>query len=518
MPVARRVNDAPALAQASSRNAPFRSSIWFSVLLTALVSLWPAVLNGGPIWMPDTPSYMRAADAAYAKFFDVRTDWSAKSEWQTKHEYTLAAPTTSGPPPSSEPAVTLKGRSIYYGALLYAADLAGSLWWVLLVQATLVGLCITLSVRTLRRALGHGTSDSSALTVGLGLAFATPLGFFVSYLMPDIFGGLALLSMMNLLFLSKQLSRRAQAFFLAVLAYALLSHNLNMMLAGLLLLGLLTTRVLWRRELATPAILSVAACLALGFAGQTAFDWTVKRLTGAAPIRPPFVAMRLIADGPGIEYLKDHCDRRPFIYCRINIDQQPYSDTLLWSLDPQRSLFRGLSYADQRTAASQQTPFVLAVLADRPLAVISALSVDVVEQIFRFDLRGFNYSIGMRERYASAVPNRLLKEMRSTRAYQEKMIVRPTELLTALITLLSLVAIVLFLVRSRHISELGHIRAACFFILLAVSLNAALSGALSGAKGRYQMRLIWILPLIAAGIVAGRFNVSAGVGARERIN
>ena len=38
--------------------------------------------------------------------------------------------------------------------------------------------------------------------------------------------------------------------------------------------------------------------------------------------------------------------------------------------------------------------------------------------------------------------------------------------------------------------------------LAGLALNAAICGALSGPKGRYEMRVIWILPLIAGAIAS----------------
>lgn len=476
------------------------------MVVTALVSLWPALLNGGPIWMPDTPSYMRAADAGYARLVGVSTDWSAKAQ-HLRDPGVVPAPeaggTAVGRAMPAEPPVTLKGRSVYYGALLYAADLAGSLWWALLVQALLAALCITVTLSALGQAVGDGARSPPALLVGLGLAIATPLGFFVSYLMPDIFGGLALLAMMNLLFLGKQLSRRARIFLVAVLAYALLSHNLNLTLALLLLIGVVAIRLTRSRGLDVRSMAAVAGCVLVGFAGQAAFDLTVKRLTGAAPVRPPFLAMRLIADGPGLAYLAENCRERPFVYCRLDTTSLPHSDTLLWSADPERSLFRGLSYAEQRAAAAQQTEFALAVLQDRPLEVVGALSLDVLEQLFRFDMRGFSYSSEVRQRYADSVPERLFDNIRQSRAFNGTLVLRPTELLAAITTAVSLLLIGGFLYRTRNRPDFASIRAACLFILAAIALNAALCGALSGPKGRYQMRLIWIVPLVAAGLMAG---------------
>lgn len=478
------------------------------IILLALVGLWPAVLNGGPLWMPDTPSYLRAADSAGAKLFGTATDWSV--EYQKLYSGASEAPgnAAAAAMPSLGGAaegipVTLKGRSIYYGVVLYAADLAGSLWLVVLLQAVLAAVCIHLTLKALWHAGRSRDRAPPVLLVGLVIALVTPLGFFAGYLMPDIFAGFALLAMMNLLFLWPQQSRGARLFFLALLAFAVLSHNAILTLAVLLLAAVLLFRLLLRQPIGQSAILGVAGCIAVGLAGQAAFDTAVHRLTGAPPVRPPFIAMRLIADGPGLAYLDEHCDERPFLYCRVNRSAAAHSDTLLWSLDPQLSLFRGLSYSEQRRSAAEQNRFVLAVLAERPAAVIEALARDSVEQLFQFDLVAFNYSQGNLERYASAVPARLQEEIAQTRAFSRTLPVRPTEIATAALTFVSVVVLVLFLVRYRKDPTLGQLRGAILFILLAVALNAAISGALSGPKGRYQMRLIWIVPLIAAAALPG---------------
>ena len=66
--------------------------------------------------------------------------------------------------------------------------------------------------------------------------------------------------------------------------------------------------------------------------------------------------------------------------------------------------------------------------------MLAGRTVDVAEQLFRFDLAGFNYGQGNRERFSSAVPERLLQDMRSSRAWNGTLALRPTEILTALAT------------------------------------------------------------------------------------
>jgi hypothetical protein len=69
-------------------------------------------------------------------------------------------------------------------------------------------------------------------------------------------------------------------------------------------------------------------------------------------------------------------------------------------------------------------------------------------------------------------------------------------MLTALAAALSIVLLAGFLVVDRD-SERASLRAYCLSILAGILINAALCGALSGPKGRYETRLIWVLPVVA---------------------
>ena len=79
-----------------------------------------------------------------------------------------------------------------------------------------------------------------------------------------------------------------------------------------------------------------AGMLAVGVAGEAAFSAAVARVTGFAPVRPPFLSARLVEDGPGLDYLRAHCagGGASFALCRYR-DRLPLaSDIFLWSGAP----------------------------------------------------------------------------------------------------------------------------------------------------------------------------------------
>jgi hypothetical protein len=282
-----------------------------------------------------------------------------------------------------------------------------------------------------------------------------------------------------------------------VLAYSVLAHSTNLMLCVALLVVCAAWRA-WRKDSVNPqALIGVAACVLVGFLGQLAFNQAVKATTGHPPVRPPFIAMRLIADGPGYAYLQKHCPDERIIYCRALSHPRLPSDTLLWSSDPKTSLFRGLTPDEQRASAAEQKKFAAAVIAERPLDVIAAAARNSAVQLLSLDLVNFNYSDENRERFEKTIPAQSLNAMKQTRAYNGRM---PTALAAAGTALLSVasLAFLLPLVARNGKAERQPLRGYCLCIVAAILINAAICGALSGPKGRYQMRLIWILPVVAA--------------------
>jgi hypothetical protein len=178
----------------------------------------------------------------------------------------------------------------------------------------------------------------------------------------------------------------------------------------------------------------------------------------------------------------------------------PQSDTLLWSEDGRFTLFRGLSPDEQRVSAAQQWRFVLAVVTSRPVEVMAEVASNTVEQLLNLDLGTFNYSEGNRERYERTIPPSLLQQMKTTRAYAGSMPVDIIETTTALLSIVSLLLLVVILLRTGSVPQ--QLRDYSLCIVLALLLNAGICGALSGPKGRYQLRLIWVLPVVASSIAS----------------
>jgi hypothetical protein len=257
---------------------------------------------------------------------------------------------------------------------------------------------------------------------------------------------------------------------------------------------------------------TIFGTLCLAFAGQAMFNMAVARATGEAPVRPPFVAARIIHDGPGYRYLKEHCPQPDLIFCRAAEFEVRHSDLLLWSPDPKVGIFQALPPDQQRLTAAQEMGFVLAVAADRPLDLAASSLRSWLDQLLFLRLVEFNYSSANQDYLSRKLPPPVLEQARATEAFQGTMPVRAVEYATMLLALLSTAAILWLIATSiRAENRVTPIAGFLIFIMLGILVNAAVCGMASMPAGRYEMRLIWILPLTAigaAGLAFARPGVS----------
>lgn len=491
-----------------------------AALAIALALLWPAFVNGEPFYMPDTPSYLRGADGAIHEVTGATSLWSAELQkrFQSAEASQRAAvsdiPNSSAPgnggaaPAQAEPEVVLKGRSIYYGAFLWAAQWLGNFWAMALFQALLCAVAMMLTLTQVRKAYGRKTEPGTLVGAGLAMAVLTPVGFFASYLLPDVLGGLAILAVGHLCFFWNSSGRGARIFWFLLLAFAVVSHAANIMLVGALAV-IAALAMCLRAPTSKPGLAVVAGALVIAVCSQLLFAWGVTHATGRPPVRPPFLAARIIEDGPGYEYLRKHCPEVRLIYCRTLAFPQRQSDTLLWSANPSEGIFQALEPAEERRAAAEQNRFVFAVVKERPLDILGSSVRAFFGQLGYFSLESFNYTRANIYYFERKIPPPFIDHAKGSRAYQDRMPVAFTEWATILTVIASLVAIAWALAASLR-RERRLTRATSFILLLlaGVLVNAAICGALSTPRGRYQMRLIWVLPLAA--LATSRIRVGEG--------
>ena len=444
-------------------------------LLAALAFLWPALVNGMPFLFYDTPGYLGGANALAHGLFGAPLDWKA--------------------------APVMLGRSIYYGSFLYGSLAVAGFWPAAILQAALAGVCVVTFLRYFLPMRASGVILGAAIA-GLVLLACTTLPFFATFMMPDLFSGLALLGATALLLFWKRDGWRRRSFWIGVTAAAALFHPTNVPI----LLSVVVVCILFNFILEVPRPWLSAAIVLLaastGIAGEAVFSAGVDHAMGQPPIRPPFVTARLTADGPGTRYLHDTCPKNGFLLCRY-VSRLPLpSDYFLWSKSSADGVFRAIPPAQRRQLAAEETRFVIATLLHLPGQTISKFFEGAYKQMNRTGLNEFNYGWIERNFFKNNLPPDVYDQTTSTRAFILKVPAYEIARFTREIAILSFF-ICLWTMFDRRIPK--PLRMAVAMILCGIIVNAFLCGGLSGAHDRYQARVIWLVPWIAYLSLLARF-------------
>jgi len=476
------------------------------VVLGALALSWAAAVNGQAFVHPDTVGYTRGPDVAVMKLLGPRFT----TEWAQKQEGTKAiAPTAGHAVAAPDAKEVMGGRSIYYGVLAYLGAFAGGFWLTVFVQGLGVALLVEIALRGLR--LFSLTTYAGVVAL---LAGATAAPFFVAFVMPDIWAGVAIGALATVFALSQRLSRGDMAILGAMVVFAALAHSSVIpVLAVMLVAG----GGLWLLQRGgpfdpRPGLAIGALALVTAVAGGMAFSAMVKHTVGKPPVNPPFMTARVIADGTGIRYLHDHCAGQPFAVCRYAARFPMDVDHFLWGTTDKDGVFQTVS-ADQRRALSDQDArFAASVAAAYPVSQAAASIRNAALQMVDVDLSDFDYKPSLRSGFAQTLPSSAFAAQRQTRAFAEAWPVATLSLLQSAVAIAALLLIGVYAARPLRGSaaiEPSSAMILAVLILVGVFANGAVCGVLSTLYGRYQARVVWLIPLAAALLTMARARASA---------
>jgi len=262
-------------------------------------------------------------------------------------------------------------RSPYYGLLLYATHKLGTLWLTALAQA-LVGAWLAF---LFWRVSLPGAKAWTAYVAEASVAFASTLPFFAAFAMPDIFAGYVAMASVLLLVFWDRLAKVERGL-VAVAAGVMLTFHTSEVLntVGIMALaGLLALLIRTHRSRTLASFITVGVVIVGGLFATGIYKEAVKLKTGDELRRPPFLAMRILADGPGRDYLKFACAHgSPYALCAFKNLPLDNSQDLLWSDDRKKGIFNVTTIDTRLKIEKQENDFVLHAVLYDPIGQVAA--------------------------------------------------------------------------------------------------------------------------------------------------
>jgi hypothetical protein len=375
------------------------------------------------------------------------------------------------------------------------------MWLSIIVQSLVaVYLIFLFIVRTLRL-------DFRYFLVSCGvLLFASPLPFYVSFLMPDVFAGFLILGFAILAVGWDRLTQIDRAITSGVLLFAALSHTTHViLLIGLTALTAIyvgfTDRSRWTRIRGLVGI--AAACVVISLLWEVAFSFGVSRALGTPPVRPPFVTAKLVSM-LGESAVSQACASNAFAVCRFR-DRFPIdSESFLWSEDKGTGVFNVADPQTKQVLGEEQIRFALAIVPSNLGPFVSGVFRDSLRQLTAIGIGEYRYNASGLAFFKTRLPSRDFQQMASSLAARSDTYVvfgSTVSYLTAVISVLAIIALLTCALRpTSHARETGtqqqhDWRAATYILCAGVLLNAIICGGLSSVNNRYEARVIWLIQL-----------------------
>ncbi|KQO55500.1 hypothetical protein [Sphingomonas sp. Leaf257] len=434
-----------------------------AILAGAAILSWVAVANGFPLVFADSGTYLRIP----LKLFY----------------------------PTDRPPV--------YGLAIGLPLWITGVWGIVAVQAIGSVLMIAMTLAIIGGRLHAWDVVATCALLGLG----SSLPWFVGQIMPDIATGFVPLVLFALLARPSDTplwQRGGLAVLLALLIAVHLSHVLlTAGLLGLAAVAMLVSGTGWRETIrrSLPAALAIALTL-LGLSG-------LNRVAGYE-FRPAlssdtFLLARLFDGHVAQPTLVRLCRERTLAHCTVRplVDDPLVAkpgQAYLWD---RRSPLGAMLHRDRPGVIAEQRMIIRDVLHDDPGGVATLAWQGFAEQLR-------TVRKGVLPPYAADMQIARILKTRLPDAYQAFSVSRQQrgaldplkfapDVAVAVAVVLLLPVMLIWAIRKRRWPLLG----LTGLVVATLLLNAAITGDLSGPDDRYQSRVLWLLPLLAACFVIG---------------
>ena len=493
------------MSSGPDRNSRRPAVVFAALLFAALMLSSAAILNGFPIIFYDTSTYVDRA-GAIAKFLFG----DSLAAQQIQNAFASAGVPSTGATYSNPFFL----RPFTYSAFLVPLATPYTFLLTPFAQALFVAYVI----RRLFLALGIESLRAFLLSVAFLTVFSA-LPITTAYVMPDVFTGALIVFSFCVVKSWSDRSNLQRLVDVALMTFLVAVHLSHIPITLALAVLFLVASFIFGSEFRRSAIaLGVIAPLVVAPMILTASNYVVAKKAVISESSSLFLLGRFVGDGATQAYLRTACAEKKYVLCgeidRLN-DTDSHGSIMDFFLWGKEGVVGRLSDPRVVTEAEELNRETLRAY---PWLIVSSSITNTVRQFFAFQV---DDDVNNRpapfvaESIASIDPrleSMFLNSLQSRGAFPLGL----ARSLSNLGLLISLAAVAYLLATRRD--TLG--RSALlfgFFAVAGISANALAIGSLSEVHDRYQNRVIWLVPLVAAVFVCSHlFNRAAVSAAASR--
>lgn len=457
-------------------------------LLAALVLCWPMLATGSYLVFSDSSSYVRGGQIIWG----MATDMLGIGDVQSPAEPGGGGDGSGAAADGDEK----KGRGYVVRSFVYSMYTlaAGAALW----PAGFAVLQTAMTLWMLFALIGpEAASRPRVLLVGfIYLAAVTTLPWFTAYLMPDILAAAVLIYAAILVCRFDDLGPWQRFAIGAIAAFAVAAHYGHGPLAAGLFGAVLLWRLVCRRLTLSVTVAALLPVLFSPLANLSASSVALDS-PSVTPLRLPILLARSIEDGPARWYLSDVCPEAPLAFCEAFGDEVPTNiAAFLWA----ENGIESVSPEVMARIREEEFRVLAAAFLAYPLRQSASLLGNAALQTVK---------VGTGEIFLGANNDefRLSQPNPSGQA-----VLRVFDTVTPLGTAAGGLLLLGLFVSGRLTRPEAEIVGV---VVLGLLLNALIFGGLSAPVDRYQSRIAWLLPALAAIFLARRAGAAAPISAHR---
>jgi hypothetical protein len=377
-------------------------------------------------------------------------------------------------------------RSAFYGVFLSAFRPSLSLWPAMVAQVAMTVLVMT----AFARILAPGLSPARLLIIVVALCISTGLPWDAAEVLPDIMAPLLVLTLYLLAFHSAVLGWAQRLALIAVAILATVSHASHLALAGGLAVVIALIQLATRRVnfgTARPRWRLPAVVFVLSLASVVTSNFVRTGEVFISRSGPAFVLGRLIKDGIVERVLDDTCPQSGYRLCAYKGHLPADGNDYLWAGNSPFNSLGGFT-----GTADESRRIIVESLKRYPLLHLKMAISNTVEQFVSF-------KTGDSIEPLNDVPvpaltrnmPQLVDAYRASRQQNDAIDFRGINAVQVPVGALSIIVLAAILAQAARRRLWNDRLFLPVFILVALTGNAFVCGALSSPHDRYQSRLIW---------------------------